>query len=224
MQGIYLIQNTINGNRYVGGSANIGRRMVEHFSANSNSSLSDDIRMHGKDFFCVEILEEVNDPLLVASREAHWIKELNPEYNQTKGGSSSVIFTKEHRSKMKKIAKKSWENLPDEVKKKIISNLKRPAKGHPVSEETRKKLRDHRLGKKSSAETIEKMSQSQKVAMLGNQNGNKKVTAHYPGKESISFDSIVEAAKHFGIIPSMISAVLRGRRNKTAGYYWKYGV
>lgn len=83
--GIYVISNTVNGNRYIGSAVNIAQRFRTHKSAlkngkHGNSHLQNAVAKYGLDAFLFEILEEVSVELLI-EREQFYLDSEQPEYN-----------------------------------------------------------------------------------------------------------------------------------------------
>ena len=81
MQGIYLIENTINGHQYVGRSVNIARRWKEHIHSSKKEDgflLHRAIKKHGIENFKFSVLEETKD---LYERECYWYYKLKPVYN-----------------------------------------------------------------------------------------------------------------------------------------------
>ena len=106
----------------------------------------------------------------------------------------------------------------------IKNNLKGPKRGHAVSEETRKILREKNIGKKQSIETIQK-----RVATRAKNKQKGYVVDHYWGRKKIvcietgvTFKSVKQAAEWVGVHPSNISAVLKGRQETSKGLHFKY--
>lgn len=84
--GVYLITNSINGNRYVGSSVNVRRRWNEHRSSlNKGSStcvvLQRAWTLHGASVFVFSVLEYVDIRDELTPLEQRYIDELQPEYN-----------------------------------------------------------------------------------------------------------------------------------------------
>jgi len=227
---VYCFENKITQEKYIGATSDIARRYKEHTSfakiKNSKSNLHKAIILYGLNQFSFKILEETEDLSKIADLELKWINEINPEYNikKHKAGSLGMKYSTESVLKLKEKGKTSWSNKTEEEKLKIINNnLTGPRHKHPVSEETKEKLRKANLGKKASAEQKIKMSNSQKISMLGNKNGNKEVSSIKDGVVVKTYSSTAEASKDFGIHPSCITGVLKGRRNRAGGYEWIYG-
>lgn len=230
MKGIYLITNNINGNQYVGLSNNIDRRFMEHKSpkniANKKTTLAKAFRKYNIDNFSFEILEIVNSINDLAEKEIYWIKKLKPKYNMNFGGlgNKGHKLSDETKSILRLCGKLQWENKTDEEKEKIICNFKKPAFGRKLSLETKLKLRIANLGKKQSEKSKNKRSKKNKISLLGNNNGNKKVICFRNNRLIDTFNSIKDAADFYNIHPSNITKVLKGVQKSAAGCFWKYGV
>lgn len=227
--GIYIITNLINNISYIGASNNIKRRWSEHKTPNANGKnkkLFKDIQKYKIENFSFEVIE-ICKVTELPEKEEYYIKKLNPYYNENKGGKGNKGYkvTDKTKNNLSLLGKKQWDNKTEDEKKNIIkNNLKGPKIGHEVSLETRKKLRLANLGKTQNKNTIEKRREKLKIKAIGNQNGNKKVAMINIQTLEIEkeFDSIKKAAEYVGARPEMITCVLKGRRNKTKGYYWKY--
>lgn len=102
MQGyIYLIENKINGKKYVGQTSySITQRFQEHIR-NSNRfperTLYRAFHKYGIDSFDLILLEEVEEKEL-SQRECFWIQKFNTYqngYNETLGGEGTSLYNKE---------------------------------------------------------------------------------------------------------------------------------
>lgn len=227
MKGIYCITNRINGKKYVGLSNNINRRFMEHKTPKNvkdkTTVLARAFRKYFIENFDFEILEIVESVEELEEREIFWIEKLNPEYNMNEGGGGNRGYelSEEVKNHLSILGKLQWASKTDLEKQKTIKRLTAPRKRKPRSEETKKKLREANKGKKMSQETKDKISKANKIAAIGNKNGNKPVIA-YSDNENIIFESTKKAADHFGVNPSCITGVLKGRRKTCRGYKWKY--
>lgn len=227
MIGIYKITNTINGKFYIGLSSRIEKRWIEHKTPKNlkkKTTLAKAFRKYGIENFTFEVLEYCNSENELFDREQHYISMLNPQYNMNEGGSGNKghKLSNKMKKKLSDISKKNWDKKTDIEKNKILKNLKGPKIGHSVSEETRKKISQKLTGKKQSEETNRKRSQSQKIAMLGNKNGNKPVASFLNGIKIKEYDSAAIAASELNITPSNITSVLKKRQNTAGGFKWEY--
>ena len=227
--GIYLIKNIINGHFYIGMSVNLKRRSLEHFCNKSISQkpnvIYKAIRKYGKENFVFEVLEYINNCETLSEREVFWIEKLKPNYNMNLGGLGNKAFRVSEITKsiLSEKSKKQWDSLSEiEKQNRISKNLKGPEIGHEVSLQTREKLRLVNLGKKQSSETRLKRSDSQKVSMKGNSNGNKIILGVSETMGLISFNSCVSAGEYFNKHPSSITKSLKGKRKQAFGYKWEY--
>lgn len=225
--GIYLITNKVNGNRYVGCSSDLRRRKWEHFApsrANDKMFISMAIAKHGKDNFNWEILEYCPIKKL-SNREIYWIAKLKPEYNSTSGGDGNPRPVSEKtRTILSQKGKEYWRGLSKERQQYIINNqLIGPRIGHPVSKETREKLRQANLGKQLSEEHKRKISEGIKRSLKDkpryNEHHRKPVILVETGQ---IFESVKAAGEYLGVNPSNISAVAKGKQKTVKGYTFKY--
>lgn len=85
VSGVYMIENTQNGYRYIGQSVDVKGRWTEHLSClrrgvHRSNSLNFDFLVFGEDCFRFELLEEVPKSML-ADKERYYISIYTPEYN-----------------------------------------------------------------------------------------------------------------------------------------------
>ena len=145
MSAIYSILNKINGKIYVGLSEHPTNRKSDHFhklrkNAHINPHLQKAWNKYGEDAFEFNILENCPKEDL-GENEDWWIEYFDSTnrdkgYNIQKGGLSDYTVSEETRAKF------IGENNPMYGMKGELS----PRYGAEVSEETRQKLRDARLG------------------------------------------------------------------------------
>ena len=228
MIGIYKITNLINGYCYIGQSVDINRRFTEHKNLNKKGSmlLHRAFKKYGLCNFRFEVVEECPVDEL-DEKEVFYISKMKPEYNIADGGqgASGHHVSDEIKKILSDHAKRQWENMSDEEKnKRIVNNLKGPKLHHIVSSETRLKLRNANLGKKQSAETVEKRNLTiEKLKENGykqtNQGHCKKVICIETGEV---YASVKEAGKQMNVHPSSISGVLKGRYNTCKGKHFEY--
>ena len=229
--GIYMIINQITGNRYIGQSNNILRRFAEHTCKSAikkpeGGDLHSDIVKFGKDNFFVIILCECDEPEL-DEREEYFIRLLKPEYNKALGGKGckGVPVTDERREKNRMGAKRQWQTMSDDKKRKILKNLKPRQVGFKLSDEAKEKIRQARIGTKRKKESIDKQKETMKKkatdGFVKDGSGHwKKVICVTTGDE---FESVKSAAEHFGIDASRVSVVLKGKQKTTNNLVFIYG-
>jgi group I intron endonuclease len=225
MKGIYLITNKINGKKYIGLSNNINRRFAEHKCSlkSKNTVLIKAFRKYSIENFEFEILEFVENINDLPIREVYWIEKMKPEYNMNEGGlgNKGHKLSDELKNHLRVLGKIQWESKTDIEKQKIIKNFKRAEFNRKLSNETKEKLRLANIGKKMSENAKFKISEKNKISMIGNKSGNKAIIA-FNDSETLEFESSKIAGDHFGVHPSCITGVLKGRRLTSCGYKWKY--
>jgi len=139
IMGIYMIQNIINDNFYIGSSVNIYRRWREHKSTatnihNKNKSCWNypiylAIRKYGINNFKLIILEEVQCKDNLIKREIYWYNKLIPKYNQMipeKSPKRIIKHSKKSKEKISRHNAKYWKgkNLPQNMIDSIIQGSK----------------------------------------------------------------------------------------------------
>lgn len=137
MVGIYLIENKVTGQKYIGQSVDIERRWMEHKTpkAVGNDKLHSDMKRYGLENFSFTVLEECR-PEELQEKELSFIRNTQPYYNTI-----GKALSEETKERVSKGVRKWWNSAPQEMRDKVISeNLKGPAKGHTVSAETREKI------------------------------------------------------------------------------------
>lgn len=231
MKAIYMITNKCTGERYVGRTNNLKRRIWEHFAVSrlgkNQTMLCKALLAYSKEDFVVDVLEEVNHDYDLPDREVYWISKLSPEYNRVTGGMGckGMKHSIDTKNLIKEAAKRQWAKMPENKKKLFLSrNLCGRRSGFVTSEITKQKLRDANLGKKQSAETIKKRSDKLKVSAIGNKNGNKEICSFKGDVFVKKYISTKEAADELKCHPSSITQVLKGRKKTCKGFSWKYGV
>lgn len=110
----------------------------------------------------------------------------------------------------------------DEDEEAQLERIRQMPEGNKATEETRKKIRQAKLGRKHTPEHCEKIRQSH----LGQgwkpstyEKCCRKVRCVETGE---IFDSIKNAAEHYGLKRPNISAVLAGKNKISGGFHWEY--
>lgn len=219
--------------RYVGKSDNIKNRIRDHLSKSKKLKTHKDKwicslnKNHSKPK--LEILDIV-DKNEWKFWEQHYISLFKSWgfnlVNHTNGGDGGSFkkHTEETKKKMSQLRKgKKRKPFSEETKKAMSESAKKRAmplkaiqtsankrrgkKRPPMSESTKEKLRNYRLNKIHTKETIEKIknNSSQKIKILCI-NNNK------------IYNSISEASAELKLFSSNIVDLLRGRRNTVKGY------
>lgn len=185
--GVYLIENAVNGKRYVGSAVRISKRWANHRNELRTGRhhcrhLQAAWRKYGGEWFTVAVIEFVAAERLI-EREQHWIDALAPEYNTVRvaGSTLGFRFTPEQRAMLSEIQRNlpkpsGWKHA-DETREKIkraLTGLRRTPEqcariragqlGRKLSAETRAKMSAARTGGKRSAETRALMAESARRA------------------------------------------------------------
>lgn len=184
--GIYCIENTINGKKYIGKtSESFERRWYIHAwnlnkGSHSNRHLQNAWKKYGEENFKFYILMELPaiDFILNIAENIFIIKFSSHEslggYNLTMGGEGSSGWTpsEETREKISK-ANKGYK-FSEERKQKHSKRMKEnpPMLGKHLSPESKERIQLSLIGRKHSAETKEKLSISHKGLLAGDKNPN----------------------------------------------------
>lgn len=151
MQGIYEIENVVDGKIYVGSSKMIERRWREHVAdlnskTHCNCVLQAAWDRHGKCSFVFRVIEAVDDNDQLIEREQWWLDHKQP-------------FTHINGYNMSRTAGKvTVPRRPESTQKTANAN-----RGKKRTPEQKEKMRAAKLGTKQSIETCRKRS----VALLG---------------------------------------------------------
>ena len=173
------------------------------------------------------ILEECSVEEL-DKKEKYYIAKIHPSYNISTGGRGNYGFkpTEEQKEKSRQGALKQWREMDEETKQKIIkNNLTWPHKGYKMSEETKKKISEKNKGKKWTPELREKIAEAKRKKKESGyrqtNEGHKKTVICTTTSQT--FESVKAAGEYFGISPSSITGVLKGRQKATHNLTFIYG-
>ena len=186
---VYCHTNRINGKKYIGQTTRTLKERIGNDGKGYSYYIGQAIKKYGWENFETEILEEIESEdlnelhLKLDEREIYWIvfyDTTNTGYNITEGGNSSLAWTDSMREKLSKTNK--GHPVSDETKRKI-SEANKGRKRPPVSEETRKKLSEankrrktfgSRKGQKTSEETKKKLSEAHKGKKMSKESMEKR--------------------------------------------------
>ena len=223
--GIYIIQNLVNGNIYIGSSINIRKRFSQHKSTlrhntHRNKHLQNAWNKYGEENFEFIIIEHHSYPEKVLGRENKYIKLYNPEYNNILVNSEGRFFHSEETKR--KIGIKSREKFikNPELKQKLIDLHK----GKPAWNK----------GKVNCMSIEQRLKQSDSIKKRGPISHSREIIDKIAAKNSIPIDqydldgnfiktwkSAAEAARFYKASGSgnFSAAVKRGI--KLYNSYWK---
>lgn len=152
LSGIYVIKNIITGDDYIGSSIDMYSRTQRHFNdlkrhSHCNSRLQKSYNEYGESAFVWGIVEKVSNPDDLYSREQLWIDCVFPSLNVRKKTISSRYYDYKHSEESKKLMSEAQKRTWTPEKRQAFSEKK---KGTPA----------HNKGKHFSAETCDKISNS----------------------------------------------------------------
>lgn len=202
---IYKATNKLNGKMYIGQTIRtLEVRMAEH-ARHSKSPFDKAIQKYGLENFEVEVIDTADTIEELNQKEIYWIKYYNTYegdgYNSCLGGENTTGFHHREESKAKM----------SEAKRRMYNGADNPFYSKRHSEETCRRFSEQRKGRKLTEEWKQHISEGSiaKVKVRNIETGE-------------IFNSIREAAEKYNILPTHITRVCRGRRNKTGGYHWEY--
>ena len=161
--GIYILENQVNGKKYVGKDRNLPNRSKDHLKGRCPNSpaIHAAIKKYGVENFSVEIIRYpgISHEALYAVEQ--WkISQLNTKspngYNLTDGGAG--IYGYRHSEESKRKMSETSKLISDETRRKMSESHK----GKTLSEEHRRKIAQSGIGRKPTEETRRKLSESSK--------------------------------------------------------------
>ena len=143
--GIYQIVNKANNKRYIGRSANLGRRRNTHFSelrrgVHPNGHLQHAYNKYDDDAFSFSVILYV--PLQDCTKVEQWfLDDWKPEYNiKTEAdGCESFEHTPEAKEKIREASVAMWARMSEKERVERIKNIGAPFTGHQHSAESNAK-------------------------------------------------------------------------------------
>jgi len=125
--GVYLIENSNNGKRYIGSSVNMPGRFLDHKKLlrrgrHHSPHLQASWNKYGEGAFRFEVLEEW-EPEFCVSMEQWWINMLRPEYNHRSVAQANlgVIPSEETRARISN-SKRGKSQTPEHIAKRVAAN------------------------------------------------------------------------------------------------------
>jgi len=157
---IYLTTNTVNNKIYIGQTTRSDKKYI-----GSGLMIKRAIKKYGKNAFITETLDSAMNQKELDAKEICWIDKKQPEYNLQKGGrggkhsdATRLKMSESHTGKnLSKIHKDNISKgnvgkvCSEESKRKIGSANKIKLTGRKLSEETKKKMAQSRIGNKNAA-------------------------------------------------------------------------
>lgn len=167
--GIYRFINFVTAKLYVGSAINLYRRRIEHIkelraNKHGNEYLQNAWNKYGEANFIFEVLELCEKPVLL-DREQHWINKLNCvrpngyNLNPIAGSNLGRVFSEDFKAKAK--ARQTGKILSEETRKRMsevrIGKTRDPSIGLKISEAKKGKG----VGRKHPPEQLAKMKIAQ---------------------------------------------------------------
>jgi group I intron endonuclease len=174
--GIYLIQNIITGEKYVGSSRDVNHRRNQHFSElkkeeHRNQRLQNSYTTYKESNFIFSVLEEVKNKDDLVVREQYWIDTLNPEFNMLRTANNNTLTRtefllekyKRHGELMR--GRKASKETKDKQTKGLIEYWATPGiKGtRKLSEKQKKVLREKNLGENNPNWGLHRSDETKKI-------------------------------------------------------------
>lgn len=216
---VYLHNNKINNKKYIGitkqqpesrwGINGEGYKSSPHFYAA--------IQKYGWDNFEHIVLYQGLTKEEACQKEIELIEEYQTQnreygYNIMSGGSAP--------------------NMPEEIRLKLSNSLKgnQNGKGHPCSDEKKKKIRDAQKGRKLSEEHKQKLSEAaQKRHTPCSDEKRIALSQVYPHKRKVYcfetdtvYESVQECARQLNLYATNVTKVCKGIHHTTGGYHLEY--
>lgn len=213
--GIYRWVNKLNGNTYVGSAVNLKRRLYTYFNLSDilrnltigKSRILSVILRDGYSNFQLEILEYCS-PEDAIKREQYYIDLLKPEYNLNPTAGSRLGTKHFADSLLKMSASAKGRKLTEDTKNLLSLALKGTNNhnfGKTLSEETKAKIREGRIGKSF-------LSEASKAKMSENRGTAVKVLDLIT-KEQLVFTSIKKAAEFVGVTQPTLSRRFKNKNS-----------
>jgi group I intron endonuclease len=223
--GVYTITNLINGKMYVGSTNNSfyerWRKHLKDLNANKHHSnkLQNSVNKHGVNNFKFEILE-ITEKEHTTSIERYWFNVLNPVvlgYNishSTNGGCLGCKITDEHRLIISQANKNNMHFLNHKHEESVKAQIKESTKDFfkQDNEKVRELKKQRRLLVINLNKTVLNIQRKKPVTQID-------LISNEPIKE---WDSASDVGKAFGVSPTSITKVCKGKSEYAYGFKWSY--
>jgi group I intron endonuclease len=199
---IYLIENKVNGNKYVGQTVMpLNKRWLAHIQESKTFSerpLYRAINKYGLDNFNIKVIEETDEDKL-SEREIYWIEYFNSYnrgYNATTGGESN-------------------KNIREDIKDKISESMSNVSRSNEWKDNIS-------VGLKNKLERGERWGMFLQKNVGGTHAKRKVQGTNITTGEVVEFDSTVEAKRKLGLNGGSGNISRAIKEGFTAyGYKWK---
>ena len=237
--GIYFIKCEANGFTYVGSAKDFEKRFSSHLGDlkggnHRNPHLQNSYNKYGEDsfkFIKYLVLGDY-DKEFYFSEENKVIEELKNRgenlFNIAKAEGGWTYATMERKEEIgRKISSSLIELNSKMSKEERREKYGKGKKGVPLSEERKERLSEYWVGKPKSEETRIKMSEAQKNNPKNKENGKNLGKLNIGRKppnirkvmvDGIEFDSLKDAATHFGVTSSAIHGKIKRNKNGKNNY------
>lgn len=155
MTGIYRIDNTRTGRKYIGSAVNIRNRWAYHMyrlakGTHPNPSMQNAWNKYGEGIFACRVIEETDVKSLL-KREQAWLDKTNAASSRRYYNVLAVAGS--HLGRKRSLA--------------TIARMRKSQKGRTFTDETKAKMRAAKLGRPLSAEHRKKLSDAHRGRKLG---------------------------------------------------------
>lgn len=237
--GVYVIENLVNGKKYVGSAArSFKERWKTHKcilkkGSHHSRHLQRAFNKHGEENFKFNILGYY-PPCFVLKAEQHFIDVLKPEYNISPTAGNMTGFVHDENSRKKNSEKKKlWFSVPENQKKnseRMKEISQRPGYKDKMSErskkffanpENREKARQKAIEQflnpeikaKCSAAQLKRFQREEEIIKLRESHSKFIYTILKPDGSIVEVSSLSHFAKEHKLIDSALSYTLRGYNN-----------
>lgn len=217
---IYIITNSINDKKYIGQTReSLTKRFNRHCRnyRDQEGSIDYDILLYEKDFFKIDLIEEVPIEEL-DEREKYWIKYYDSYkngYNRTIGGSRGGLYTQEE---LQNAIEMYYQNFPlKEIKNKIGISRSTITKYINNNNLPKKKITEHQI--KSNINNVKKATLAKQIPIK-----NISLNISYSSKKEALKDMIEKGyskAKDWHNIRSGLDKALKNKE-LFLNFKWEY--